>query len=128
MTRKIFGIDSHFGDSGTYPCPGEELCDRCKAGDPARYQGYLIGRGIENHHLAICHLTAASAIELKVHQVGERGLLGAKILLIRNGPKGNSPVEGKLFGWEEGVEETPEARLMEIVCAIYRVTRERMKT
>lgn len=120
LTREMIGLDTHYGDNGTYICPGEEKCSACGKGHPARWNGYLIGKSLINGSIAVCHLTAAAGIELQSHYEKPRGFLGAKILLVRTLPVMNAPVEAKLFGWEDDVCPVPADRALEIVARIYR--------
>lgn len=121
LSRKLFGVDSHYGNRCTFACPGEQHCNNCKAGDAPRYQGYLIGMSLDYKMTCISHVTAGAAIELNALATPTRGLLGAKILLTRNSVSSNGPVSAIIFGWDDAVDQMPSNTLEAIVNAIYRV-------
>ena len=121
LSREIFGVDTHYGNGMTYYCPGAETCDTCKRGGVARYQGYVMGLGLQSNVTAIIHLTAKAAEMLEAVERPQRGLLGLKISLFRVGDKDNGEVQAQAFGWEDDVNEFSRARLSQLMHSVFRV-------
>lgn len=121
LSRKIFGISTHYGNHGTYRCVGAKHCTACKGGDPPRWQGYLIGEGEESGTVALIHLTYNAARDLQNTERLTRGLLGARIRLHRKGPQSNGEVAATCHGWKDDASEVGWNFLRQMVHALYRI-------
>lgn len=120
LNREMIGLDTHYGDCGTYMCPGEEKCAACRRGEPKRWNGYLVGKSEVNDKIAICHITAAAGVQLDFHYEKPRGFMGARIILKRSGPAMNSPVEAMIYGWVDDVVPVTREKSVEIIARLYR--------
>lgn len=127
LTRGIWGLDTHWGNGATYFCPGAEICKACKKGEPARYQGYVMGRGFDSGIVAIIHLTASAADYVDNISTGPMGLVGLKMWLERTGNADNSEVEAHPLGWDASTEEFPWDTFNELMYAVYRVNKKGQK-
>lgn len=126
-SKHLVGVDTHYGSNGTFICPGEDDCPSCRKGEPPRYQGYLLGESIVNNKIAIIHLTAAAAEEVWSLEIASDGLVGARFVLERSGPKQNSPVNAIHFGWDEAVDALSQHLLVECLVRLYRCHGQKVK-
>lgn len=120
LTRKEFGLDTHYGCNGTFACTCDDSCVACRGGNPARYQGYVIGKGSESGVIAVIHLTSNATAQMVSRRRENLGLLGMKVCLSRKGPNENGEVEACVYGFDDGDFEIQDRNLVEIIHAIYR--------
>jgi hypothetical protein len=113
-------VHTHWYGRHSVKCPGAEKCELCKVRNAVAWKGYLLGTAPSGGAVAIFQITPLGFQSLEEASETPGGLLGAVILLTRQGKRENSPLTAELKGWVSGQTLIPYETLQRTVNVLYR--------
>lgn len=113
-------VHTHWWGRHSVKCAGPDVCELCKQRNAVAWKGYLLGTAPSGGAVAIFQITPLCFASLEVASETPGGLLGAIIVLTRQGKRENSPLTAELRGWASGQLALPFATLERTVKLLYR--------
>ena len=113
-------VYTHWYGGHSIKCPGPDNCSLCKTRHDVTWKAYLLGTAPTGGVTAIFQLTPLAASTLIEWADLPRGLLGAIIVLKREGTRDNGPLTSELRGWCDHVSERSYPRLERVVKVLYK--------